>query len=1154
MTMRLLIYLMVIGCGISYASTGYSQITELSLHVNNLTVKEVFSEIEKNSEFIFFYYDGVLDLDRKVSFELENQTIDVILDKLFENTNNNYSISDRQITITRKAESVTGPPVQSLSPNQQGITVTGVISDAYGPLPGATVFVKGTTRGTASDVDGKYTVTVPDREAVLQFTFIGYLKQEIVVGDRTVIDILLKEDMKVTDEVVIVAYAKQNRETVLASVSEVKGEVLVNMGTASLANALSGTVEGLSVIQTSGQPGSDRARIYVRGRSSWSGGDEADTPLVLVDGIERDFNDIDANEVESISILKDAAATAPYGARGADGVILVTTKRGVRGKVQISGTADLIVKTPMGVPKPLNSYQTALLYNEALKNSNQWQRLITDEALEHYRLQDDPYRYPNTDWQDYVLKKAGFSNKYNLNVSGGTEFARVFASMSYLHNGDIFNTEVYRNGRQNYDPRNYLDRFNYRFNIDLDLTGTTVLSLDAGGMISYTNSSNDTNANHTWRPMYTLGPMSGVPFYPAEVLDQYPDYLRSGELGMRVGSTMENVDMDNPGIALNYSGQRSNRVSDMTPTIQLKQLLDFVTPGLNFSGKVSLTHSINNMVYWTFDPVTWKLMPDESWLRNKGRQTVTSEAPATTVSRKNSSVGSPNRQWYYELSLNYARNFDKHAVTGLLLAWRKKNQANIQLPHYRECLLGRVTYNFDTKYMFEFNASYEGSEQFAPNNRYGFFPSFGIGWNIHREKFFYEHIPFIKNLKIRFSHGSVGSDRALGEQFLYLSQFLQNQAVHTGGGLIYMAGANFYPGITGTGTNTYLWPIYEESLANINARWEKAVKDDLGIELSFWKLSGSLTFYWEHRDGILIDPNSNMLPYMLGIRSKSLNMGESKSRGLELSFGYTQQIGNVNFWVRPRISFNDNLMVKTAESLDLPAYATSRGYRIGQVGVVEIQPEKINQNADMVMNSAPNGNSYMGLGDIRWYDFDGNGTIDGNDFIQTNKYGTVDQPLHNYGLSAGLRWGNLSFDLLLQGTDRITRNLNEIYVWPLNQYGRQVMEYQTDAWSPSNRDAFYPQLRTQDTRGHNASNLGVWSPITFRSGAYLRLKNMGLNYELPQSIINLLRVSNLSLYVRGLNILTLKSKSMPFDPEQGMPSNGAYPLTREFTAGLRITF
>lgn len=922
---------------------------------------------------------------------------------------------------------------------------------------------------------------------------------------------------------------------------------MLKMSTVSISNALTGTVPGVSTIQTSGRPGDDQAKIFIRGITTWQNTD----PLVLVDGIERNWNDIDPNEIETLSVLKDASATAVFGVRGANGVILITTKRGEKGKVKVNATSEVIAKQPINIPKPLSSYQTALAWNDAVRNNNDWGSMFSDEILEHYRLQDLPYIYPSTDWQALMLKNAGWSHKYNVNISGGTDFARIFASVSYLHDGDIINTIK----QPDYDPSYKYDRFNYRFNIDIDITQTTILTLSAGGYTGIENRPFETNAHNIWRGILHLGPMAGVPFYPADIVAQYPDsdHPDPQETGWRLGETFLHNNALSPYNSTNFSGQRLIKATDVNYNIQLKQNLDFIVKGLSLQGKAAYSWDMKFRRNWQYDAITWKLLPDGTWYRGKGRKVNTAEeSPVSPVEYNDSGRdGNLNRNWYFEGSVNYDYTFKKHTVGALLLGYRQKKQTNTDFPRFEEGLVGRITYDFGSRYLLESNIGYNGSEQFAPKNRYGFFPSFALGWNLHNESFFTSFTKIISRAKFRASHGEVGSDASniASNRWLYTSAWVNQTSAP------YSTNSNYWPGFSSN--NSYSAPIIEESAANTDARWEKAIKQDVGIELSFLKnmmFTFSADFFRETRTQILID--RQQIPSMFGVGMKRMNLGEAKTKGYEIDLKYQQTSGNLYWWLKPMISFSDNRIINRDEPDQLPDYQKQAGHRIHQSFGYILQPERLIQNADMQMNTVRNGNSIMGMGDARWIDFNGDGIIDENDQV-TIGY-SRNYPLYNYSFSGGIKYGNIEFDFIIQASSHYNKWTQDGMAWPLHRLSPHIFPHQLNYWTPDNRNAFYPSIHREDRYlAHNAWGLDFNNSFQIWDASYIRLRSANIIYHLPKNLFNKSIPGNFSVYLRGNNLLTLKR--LPFDPElsqneSNQLGSGNYPILRRFTLGLKFDF
>ena len=1026
------------------------------------------------------------------------------------------------------------------SADQQGgaMTVNGIVTDESGvPLVGVYVFVENTTNGVSTNLDGEYSIEVTGDAPELVFSCLGFETQKFPVTGNATINVALAQDAQNLDEVVVVGYGVQKKESSVAAITQVKGDDLAGTNTTSIASALQGQIPGVSVVMNSGQPGGEVSKIMIRGVSSWVSSD----PLVLVDGVERDYNNIDPSEIETMSVLKDASATAVFGVRGANGVILITTKRGKAGEVKVNFSSEVGVKQPINMIAPMDSYTTALIINEARKNDNDWGSMLSDEVIEHYRVQDMPYVYTNTNWQDVMLKN-GIQHKYNLNVSGGTDFARVFASLSYMHDGDIINTIK----NELYDPSYKYDRYNYRFNVDMNVTKTTVVSIDAGGYIGFRNAPFETNTQRRFRPIFTLGPMDGVPFYPADVLEQYPDTVHPDETGWRLGST-DITNAENPMVANSFSGSRTVKTSNINLSIRLNQDLSFITEGL--SAKIQASY--NNISRWTktieYSAITYKLNTDLTWVRRLGRTETGREDPEEIPTVNTDSMDGdpyPTKNYYYEVSLNYNRTFGKHGVTGLIVGQRRKTMRNAQFPSYEQGIAARVTYDYANKYLFEANLGYNGSEQFASSKQYGLFPSFAVGYNLHNEKFFQPLRKVVNRAKIRASWGQVGSDASGGDRWLFSSSFV------TGSGDVYTPGL---PGIAGPDRT----PIVEEKAANVNAGWEIATKRDIGFELSFLKNDMfvlSMDFFDEHRTGILLSRQS--VPTYAGIEPKKMNLGETRTKGyeIELKFQWSSPDDNWYVWARPAVSFSDNRIISKDEPMYTPAYLKEEGHRIGQV--FGYHHTGWIQDADVAMTAARYGGGLMGLGDTEYVDFNGDGIIDSNDIYALGYAQTY--PLYNYSFSLGFTFKNFEFDMMFQAASHLTRTVVDNFAWPLHRLSNQVFEYQLDSWSPDNRDARYPAYHFDTNRIHNNIGDGQARSVAAYDASYIRLKNINVAYNLPKRIVQKIGLSKFSVYARANNLFTWAPGYPLADPEASdggsNVTNGYYPMTRTVTLGLQIGF
>lgn len=722
--MKLMVLFLTIGINIGYASNSYSQTTALSLNLNNKTVREVFSEIEKNSEYIFLYNRETLDPNRVVSISAAEETISEVLDKLFEGTDNTYKVSDRQVYISKAEKQQLEVIAES---EQQKRTIRGTVVDQDGEsIIGANVVEEGTTNGTVTDVDGNFTLSV-ENDAVILITYIGYLEQKINTVGKNEFDVILHEDMQALDEVVVVGYGAQKKTSVVSSVSTVKGSQL-NVSSRSLTNNISGQVAGLIAIQRSGEPGYDNSEFWIRGVSTFAGGS---SPLVLVDGVPRNINDIEPDEIESFTVLKDAAATAVYGAEGANGVVIITSKRGHAVKPVITFRSEHGLSQPTRLPKFVGSAQYLSLFNEALVNDGELP-IYDEDLISKYRDNVDPDLYPNTDWLDAMLKPTTNNHRYTLNVRGGSDKSRYFVSGAYFSETGIFKNDP--NNR--YETSIGVERFNLRSNIDLDITKTTLVRVDLSGQYLMTNYPG-TPTGDIFRMMLLTPPHVFPPVYSDGTISTHPKERDSN--------------MRNPYNLLMNSGYAKEWRSSIQSNVAVEQRLDFITEGLLLRGNISYDYDGNYYSRRNYNPSRFYATgrDDDG---NLIFDTVFSGSPdLSDPSQSSNSV----KNIYTETAFNYQREFDKHNVGGMLLYMQKeRHPSDNALAFRKQGVVGRATYGYDNRYFVEANFGYTGSETFAKGHRFGFFPAVGLGYQISNESFYPNKLKnVLSDLKFRVSLG-----------------------------------------------------------------------------------------------------------------------------------------------------------------------------------------------------------------------------------------------------------------------------------------------------------------------------------------------------------------------------------------------------------------
>lgn len=1025
----------------------------------------------------------------------------------------------------------------------QLITVTGTVTDEAGvPLPGVNVIIQGTTSGTITDGTGRFSLNVPNEQSVLVFSFIGYTSQTVTVGSQRTLSIALIPELKALEEVVVVGYGVQKKESVVGAISQINNEALLLSGTKNVTSALAGKLSGVLTIQSTGEPGEGHSEIIIRGLSSWSGS----APLVLVDGIERDFRYLDPNEIETISVLKDASATAVFGAKGANGVIIVTTRRGKEQKPRLSFTASSGVQIASGIPKHIDSYTTMTMLNVARMNHQQFELMLDDHILEEYRNPStrlNSIKYPDVNWFKEVTRPYVPLNAANLNVTGGNEFIKYFASLGYQHEGNFF--IGLKEGHINSNFKN--DRFNYRTNLDFNLTNTTKLSFNLGGDISVKN--NPSTRESTWDTMWMTGPARFPAYFPAWVLEDVPDPHYPDAKGIRLAAPFGER-FGNPYTNFMDGTFRNYTASRVFTDIVFGQKLDFITNGLSVNGKVSLSTYANMLTktsstrypnyFLHYDLIGTDRNP---WERVGETMDVFNLPPV------NVSIGALQGGYYtdlyYEASMNYANSFGsgKHNVTALGLFNRQQKDYELDFPYYNEAWVGRVTYNYKLKYLLEMNLGYTGSERFAPGNRFGFFPSGAIGWVISEEQFFKDAVPWMNNLKIRYSEGKVGSDYA-ASRWLYISEFYT--------------------------TGNY---IAEDKGANTIAQWEEARKRDIGLEMGIFQNMFRVTvdFFDEYRSKMLLQPQN--VTFLVGTSFKDLNLGELKKHGFEVEVEFNRTTArDFNYYIRGIFGFNENRIVFRDDLLYSPDYRKYAGKALGMpegwrtpgaAGVLTINSGYITTIDDIHNHATQIPPGGLVLGDHLFLDYDVDGTITSRDKypVKGSEY-----PPITYSFSGGLGYKGWRLNILFQGNQGkwVIFNDNFENEFLLGNYS--VKETQLNYWRPDRQEqADHATLHYYDgggglpqyawAGGASLEGFDLRTPGHYwRNADYLRLKDVHLEYTFKaKSLEKIAGISNLSVYAQGHNLITFTGLILG-DPERKDFTRGFYPLMKTLQLGLSASF
>lgn len=1134
--MKLLTALIFAGT-MALSASSYSQKTKIDLRIQNSSVSEILNSIEKNSEFIFIYNANVLNTDMKKSISVKGENIEKVLDLLFKGADVNYRIDDRQIFLYKKEDMKRLEMINENNRLQlpvgqpQKKSIKGKVTDAKGEgIPGASVVIKGSTIGTITNMDGEFNLDTPLDAKILAVSFIGYKTQEIAIGNKSSFSVILEDISVGVDEVVVVGYGFQRKESVVGAITQVSNVSLVKSGNSTVTNAIAGKLSGVLTIQQTGQPGKDNSDITIRGLSSWNGS----APLVLVDGVERDFKSLDPNEIESISVLKDASSTAVFGARGANGVIIVTTRRGGESKPKLTLVSSVGLERAARLPKFIDSYTTMSMLNVAFMNQQNFANLIPQQALNEYKSPSTPLnalQYPNVDWYNLLTKDFAPTTNANINVRGGTKTVKYFASLGYLSQRDFF--ESYNQGGA--DTRYKYDRINYRTNLDFSVTSSTKLSINLGGNIGISNA--PVNSNQ-FRGLFYASPATQPAFFPEWVLKEVPDPVYPDATGIRVAAPLKGHGQGNPYALMYNASFNENTGSQMFTDLILDQKLDFMIKGLSVKGKASLsTYYENNtkgaskaFPTYTLDYTLIGQAGANPWIRTGQGTEVYAETPINiTVGGLNSNF---YRDLYYEMSLNYKNAFGDHHVTGLALLNRQEKKSGIDFPYYNAGLVGSATYDFKYKYLFEVNIGYTGSERFAPKNRFGFFPSTAIGWVISEEKFFKSAFPWMNKLKMRYSDGIVGSDQA-SARWLYLSDY--------------------------TTSGSY---IKEGPGANVDAQWEEARKKNLGIEIGLLQnmFNVSVDLFDENRTKMLLAPQN--VTMLVANSFKQLNQGSMKKHGIEIEVGFDKRTtSKIHYYINGNIGLSENRILFKDDLTYMPDHRKVAGTPLGSQseGVELTGSGYYNSINEIHNNPTPIDVTKLVPGDYKFLDYDANGTITQLDkhYIEGS-----DTPPVTYAMTSGFDYKGFEFRFMLMGNYGKYINFNGAFQSEFLKGGYNVHQSALNYWQPNNPTPDHPTLHNGAgidilNWGNYMGDPGYSSMIPgqfWRNANYLRLREVYISYQFDSGFLKRLAgISNLEVYLTGTNLLTF-TKLLEGDPERKDFSYGYYPQMKGYKFGVTINF
>ena len=1006
---------------------------------------------------------------------------------------------------------------------QEQLNISGTVTDAAGEaLIGVSVTVKDAKGlGTITNIDGKYNIKIQQYHTLV-FSYIGYKPVSVLVkGDKKVIDVQMSEEKtNAIDEVVVTGLGTQKKLTVTGAITNVDVSQMKQFPSSNFTNALAGNVPGIIAMQSSGQPGKSTSRFWVRGISTFGASASA---MILVDGFERNnIDDLNIEDIESFSVLKDASATAIYGSKGANGVILITTKHGKAGKININVKGEASYNTRTITPKFIDAPTYANLLNEARVTRNlapQYQ----PEELALIRSGLDPDFYPNVDWSKLLLKNGAMSYRADLSMSGGGNTARYFVSLSYVEDQGMYNTD--ETLRKKYDTNANYKRWNYRMNVDIDVTPTTIIKLGVSGNLNKRNSPG-LGDQYLWSELFGFNALSSPVLYSNGYVPAYGN----------------NVHQMNPWVSSTRTGYNEEWDNNIQTNVTVDQKLDFITKGLSFTGRFGYDTYNSNHIYYRLWPAMYRANSRDS------QGNIIWDKLFEETSMSQTSGGDGSRHEFLEALLRWDRTFDKlhnfSAVSRFTQDERIQTR-NIgtdiknSVSKRNQGLAGQLTYNYALRYFIDFNFGYNGSENFADHHRYGFFPAFSLAWNVAEEPLVKKALPWLNMFKLRYSWGKVGNDNMGRFPYLYTLDYTPNIGYNWGSNL----SSGTIPG------------IHYIQMASPNVTWEVARKTDFGFDFVAFdnKFSLTMDYFHEKRTGIFIQ--RMFLPDITGLESYPwANVGAVKSKGFDGNFQYKDHIGEINWTVRGNITYSKNTILERDEENNVYAYQYGKGYRVNQQrGLIALG---LFRDYDDIRNSPKQSWGTVQPGDIKYKDVNGDGIVDDGDRVAI---GATDTPSLIYGLGVSVSWRGFDLNLHFQGAGKYTFLINSgaVNAFRDGRWGNILQGITDNRWISSdisgtketeNPNAPYPRL----SYGYNLNNQQS-SSFWLRNGRFLRLKNLDIGYTLPKPMVNTIHLESVRIYISGQNLITWSPFKL-WDPELDSSQRGQiYPITRSFTAGIQIS-
>ena len=1085
----------------------------LSISAENKELGDILTEIETLADVKFSFNPKAIPLETVVSVRQRDAKLKDVLSNILSPLLIRYEVAGDYVILSKPSKKQTSFDKSSNNEKIEAnvdFTVGGTVTTESGePMPGVNILEKGTTNGTTSDANGRFSLVLSEPSSVLVFSFIGYLTYDVPVNGRSVLDFTMAEDVQNLEEIVVVGYGTQKKTSVTAAVSTLKGAEVASTPTTNLSNSLGGRVSGVIVKQSTGEPGADGSSIFIRGISSTG----ATQPLIVVDGIPRDFTQLDPNTIESFTVLKDAAAVAPYGVAGANGVILVTTKKGKTGAPVLTYNGYIGSQNPTVLPNYVNAYQYASLQNAAADGAG-LPHPYSDEALQKFKDGSDPDAYPDPNYRDLIMKNALLST-HNIELSGGTESVKYYGSLGYQFQEGMW-------------PKTNHKRYNLSLNLDAQVTKTTKLFLGLNGRVQ--------NLSTPYTPPGRVWEIIGY----THTEHEGPLWFSNGMPGAGITNLLYG------------EGYNKRNTTALYSQLTLEQEMPFIS-GLRAKGTVAYDPTV------IMDKV-WSVPADKATIDETQTPYVITQGPPS-VKPSLSQGFNKSYQLTYQASLDYAKEFGNSHVTALALFEAKGNnidEIGVSRRNYNLMIdeinmgsssladmttsgtssaarqlgfLYRVTYDYSGKYLFEASGRYDGSYYFAPGKRFGFFPAFSVGWRLSEEEFL-KNISWVENLKVRASHGEVGA--LAGAPFQYLSTFNAYGPAYTFGGQAVQG-------------------INERNEYNPDITWERAVKRDIGFEFSLWEglLEMEVDYFHEKRSNMLVAPDV-VVPAEYGIGLSQVNGGVMKNEGIDLSITSTRNISkDLQVSLGASFTYAQNTLLKVFETsitFNNPnRRRTGRplGTQFGWHALGYFQLDDFNGDGTLKEGIAVQPWGKVQPGDIRYQDMNSDGKIDDEDHTVIGDPAT---PQIIYGITPNIRYKGFTLDLLFQGAAKTDFYSNSFRAWAF-QNGMSAYVDNFDYWTPENPDAKHPRITSAPTTNNTQTSSWWMTDVS-----YLRLKTATLSYSLPTSLAEKLRMQSARVYLSGQNILTFTDLEN-YDPEATVNAYGnLYPQQKVISVGLNLGF